>query len=425
MAGILIKNGRIIDPVNRIDRVGDIGIVDGKLADPLSIVPDEVIDATGLIVAPGLMDIHVHLRDPGQTHKEDMATGTAAAAAGGFTTVVAMPNTIPAMDSVEHFELAQRLIAEKACIEVVQSACLSVNRKGEELTDFEALAKAGVLMLTDDGTCIQSHYKMWQALKKAAALNIPVSEHCEEEDLAAKGVMNDGQVSRELGLPGKSRLAEEMIVARDILLARESGAAVHIQHISSANSVKMIRAAQKEGIRITAEATPHHIMGTDEWVREFGPNAKMNPPLCTEEDRLEIIRGLADKTICCLVTDHAPHTDEEKGVGMLKAPAGIVGIEVALPLCLTELCERHHFSLYDVIALFTEGPRQVVSGLTGGTLSLGADANVVIFDATQRQKINCATFKSKSTNCPYDGMEVVGKICRTIYKGKTVYRGEN
>lgn len=424
MSGIILQGGHIVDPINGRNCTGDIGILDGKIVDPTTLCEARYVDVAGKIVSPGLIDIHVHLREPGQTHKEDIRTGTAAAAAGGFTTIVAMPNTIPAIDSVENFRLVQQLIQEKACVNVVQSACLSQGRKGEKLTDFAALKSAGVIVLTDDGTCIQNNHLMLEALRQTCKLDLPVSEHCEEESLAAGGVMNEGKVCQELGLPGKNRTAEEMIVARDIVLARETGAAIHIQHISSATSVQMIREAQKEGIRITAEATPHHILGTDEWVKLYGVNAKMNPPLCLESDRQAIIAGLADQTICCIATDHAPHTASEKAVGMLKAPAGIVGIEVVLPICLTELYHKNFLTLTELIACFTSGPRKVIPALTAGTLSIGADADIVIFDQSCEQVIDVNTFKSKGRNCPYHGLKVRGKVLETIVKGKTVYRSE-
>jgi dihydroorotase len=422
MNAFILAGGRVIDPVNQIDRIQDIGIADGIFVDPATLAGAERVSVAGLAVAPGFIDIHVHLREPGQTHKEDLRTGTEAAAAGGFTTVVAMPNTSPAVDSPEIFAQVQALIREKAVVRVIQSATLSKGRQGRELSDMLALKAAGCQMLSDDGTCIQNHRLMLEALRLARQAGLPVSDHCEEDALADGGVMNEGDLARELGLPGKNRTAEELIVARNILLGREAGWPVHIQHVSSANSVAMIRWAQSQGIAVTAEATPHHICLTEACVRSHGPDAKMNPPLCTETDRQAIIDGLADGTIACIATDHAPHAPSEKAQGMLKAPAGIVGLEAAVPLCLTELYHSKRLSLAEFIAKFTAGPRQVMPGLPYGTLSSGAPADVTLLDLETIHILHAANFRSRSKNCPYEGMKCQGRVAGTIVGGRWVFR---
>jgi dihydroorotase len=422
MSSFILTGARVVDPANRIDRIQDIGIANGILVDPATLAGAERISVDGLVVAPGFIDLHVHLREPGQTHKEDLRTGTEAAAAGGFTTVVAMPNTNPAVDSPEIFAQVQALIREKAVVRVIQSATLSKGRQGHELSDMLALKAAGCQMLSDDGTCIQNHRLMLDALRLAKQAGLPVSDHCEEDALADGGVMNEGDLARELGLPGKNRTAEELIVARNIILSREAGWPVHIQHVSSANSVAMIRWAQAQGIPVTAEATPHHICLTEACVRDHGANAKMNPPLCTETDRKAIIAGLADGTIACIATDHAPHAPAEKAQGMLKAPAGVIGLEAAVPLCLTELYHHKHLSLGEFIAKFTTGPRQVMPGLPYGTLSIGAPADITLLDLDAVHILHADSFHSRSKNCPYEGMPCQGRIAGTIVGGHWVFQ---
>lgn len=417
----ILAGARVIDPANHTDAVRDVGVANGRIADPATLPQARRINVAGLVLAPGLIDLHVHLREPGQTHKEDIRSGTLAAAAGGFTTVVAMPNTTPPVDNVETFLKVQELIREKAAVRVLQSAALSVGRQGLALADYAALKAAGCLMLSDDGTCIQNHRLMLQAIRQAKLAGLPVSDHCEEEALADGGVMNDGEVARQLGLPPKNRTAEELIVARNILLSREAGWPVHIQHVSSAGSVALLRWAHSQGIQVTAEATPHHILLTEEAVRQHGPNAKMNPPLCTETDRQAILDALADGTIAAIATDHAPHAPEEKCQGMLKAPAGIIGLEAAVPIALTELYHSGRMSLPEVIARFTTGPRQVMPGLAYGTLSLGVPADITLLDPDRRHRLDLRHFHSRSLNCPYDQMECRGQVAGTIVDGRWVF----
>ncbi len=420
-APLLLANGRVIDPANGIDEVRDILLLGGQVADPAQ-APANVqrVDCTGLVVSPGFIDLHAHLREPGQTHKEDIASGTRAAAAGGFTTVVAMPNTTPPVDSPAVFREVAELIRRKAVVRVVQSACLSLNRGGRQLSDIPALAAAGVKVLTDDGSCIQNAALMLAACEQAKAHGLYVIDHCEDCDVCAGGAIHRGTVAERLGIPGQRRAAEELIVARDIVLAAETGWPVHIQHISTAGSVAMVRDAQARGLPVTAEASPHHLALTDEAVLEHGANAKMNPPLREESDRQAVIAGLRDGVIACIATDHAPHAPDEKGSGLLKAPAGILGFETALAVSYTTLVHNGGLTLPRLVALLTSGPRATL-GLPGGTLGLGVAADVTLFDPAATVVVSPADSYSKSRNTPFAGQRLHGRVRATIVGGEAVY----
>ena len=418
---ILLANGRVIDPANGIDDVRDLLILDGRIADPSDAPADALrIDCTGLVVAPGFIDLHAHLREPGQTHKEDIASGTRAAAAGGFTTVVAMPNTSPPVDSPAVFHQVQELIRQKAVVRVIQTACLSRGRAGTELSDIQALAAAGVEVLTDDGSCIQNAALMLDAMQLAKAHGLRVIEHCEDCDVCAGGAIHRGAVAERLGVPGQRRAVEELIVARDIVLADETDWPVHIQHISTKGSVEMVRDAQARGLAVTAEAAPHHLALTDHAVLDQGANAKMNPPLREETDRLAVIQGLRDGTIQSIATDHAPHAPHEKDAELTKAPAGILGFETALPVCLTELVGGGHMGLAQFIAVFTSGPRQIL-GLETGSLAIGSLADVTVFDPNAEHVVNVAASYSRSRNTPFDGQKLRGCVKATLVGGNAVY----
>jgi dihydroorotase len=417
--GLVLRGGRVIDPMNGVDAVRDLCISQGRIvAAPAPGAP--VVDVSGLVVCPGFIDLHVHLREPGQTHKEDIGTGTRAAAAGGFTTVVAMPNTAPPVDSAEILAQVYGLARGKAAVRVLQSAALTLGRAGKELSDAAALAKAGAVALTDDGTCIQTAGLMLEAVRRAAAVGIPVIDHCEDESVARRGAMNAGAVARRLGVSSQPGLAEDLIVCRNLLVCRETGWPIHIQHISTAFSVAMVRAARREGLPITAEASPHHLCLTEECCATHGANAKMNPPLRTEADRQAVLAGLADGTIGVIASDHAPHTAAEKAAGMEKAPAGIVGLEALVSLCLTELVHGQVLTLPEFVAKLTAGPRTVLR-LTQGTLSVGMPADVTLLNVNAEHILRVAEFHSRSTNCPYDGSVCRGRVEGTLIDGQWVF----
>lgn len=411
----LLEGARIIDPVRGIDSVGDVAIRDGHFVTPELLHSPKRINLAGKVLCPGFIDLHVHLRDPGQTHKEDIASGTRAAAAGGFTTVLAMPNTVPAIDTPE----AVRDVMDRAAgcpAHVLQAGALTYGREGIDPTSLQELKEAGAPAFSDDGSTTQSAGIMRHAMLWAAALNIPVIDHCEDTSLSKPGLMHEGAVSRELHLPGQPRSAEELIVARDIMLAKETGCHVHLQHLSSAGSVEMLRNARKQGLPVTGEVTPHHLFLTDEACRTFGTNAKMAPPLREESDRQALIDALRDGTITAIATDHAPHTAAEKANGWFKAPFGIVGIEAVVPLCLTELYHTGILSLSNLVALFTKGPREILH-LQIGSLSFGAPADLTVLDLDARHILQVANFKSQGKNCPYDGWKCHGAVHSTFLNG--------
>jgi len=418
---MILRGGRVIDPAANRDDIADVGILDGILVPPEGLSSCPVHDVAGLVVAPGFIDLHVHLRDPGQTHKEDIASGTRAAAAGGFTTIVAMPNTSPVVDCPEVLEDILARAAAHAIVRVLHSACLSRGAAGGDLTDMVALRDAGAVMLTDDGRCIQDEDRMREAVLRAKSAGLIVGDHCESAERAAGGVLHAGSAAREMGLPGIPHAAEDEIVARNIRLAEETGWHIHIQHVSTAGAVELLRAARSRGVAVSAEATPHHICLTDTACLEYGTNAKMNPPLRQESDRLAVIKGLRDGTIGALATDHAPHAAEEKARPFAQAPFGIIGLETAVPLCLTELHRKGVLSLPQLVALFTCGPRDIL-GLPCGTLAIGSQADITIFDPDAEHTLDVAASQSKSRNCPFHGWHCRGRVCGTIVGGRWVFR---
>ena len=417
---MVLRHARLVDPVNGIDEIRDLGIAEGVIVPAGSIPHATVIDLSGLVLAPGFIDLHVHLREPGQTHKEDILSGTRAAAAGGFATVVAMPNTVPPVDTPAVLADLTARIAACAVVRVLQTAALTAGRAGTTLTDAQALKQAGACALTDDGSCVQDAPLMLRALAGARTAGLPVLEHCEDAAFAAGGVMHLGEWSRRLGLPGQSRLSEELVVARDIALAQEAGWGVHFQHLSSAGSVAEVRAAQARGIPVTAEATPHHLCLTDGACLEYGTNAKVNPPLRSETDRQAVIRGLQDDTICVIATDHAPHSPEEKQTGLAGAPFGVIGLESAVPVCLTALYHTGRLSLSQFVAKFTAGPRKVM-GIGTDSLEPGAPADVTVLDLAAATVIDCNRFHSRSRNCPFAGWNCRGKPVATMVGGRWVF----
>lgn len=422
MAKLLIQNGRIIDPVQELDKVADLLIEDGKIISINETIDttiiDQVIDASGLVVAPGLVDVHVHFRDPGLTYKEDIQTGAAAAAKGGFTTVVMMANTKPAIDSVETL---QYVLSEgkKTPIRVLSAACVSVGMKGNELVDMEALANVGAVGFTDDGIPLCDETLVIEAMKRAKALNLPISFHEEDPAFIASAGVNQGRISKELGVGGAPASAEYVLTARDCALALATGARISIQHISAKESVSVVDLFRKLGADVYAEATPHHFTLTEEAVLKHGTLAKMNPPLRKEEDRLAIIEALQTNAISIIATDHAPHSQEEKSKEFSKAPSGITGLETSLSLGITSLVQTGQLSLMELLKKMSYNPLQFYN-LDGGTLTTGSRADLVLF--APNEKWIPTTYASKSTNTPFTGMELFGKVKYTICEGKIAYK---
>ena len=430
---IYIKNARIVDPVTGMDEIGDVALVDnfvagaGKNLDIEDIKARydvdgndiQTIDATGLVVAPGLVDTHVHFRDPGFTYKEDIDTGAAAAARGGFTTVVCMANTKPVVDNVETLKYIQEK-GEKTPIHVLQTATVTKGMAGKELVDMEAMEEAGAAGFTDDGLPIMDEAVLVEALNKASELDLPVSLHEEDPLFVKQPGVNMGAVSEKLGYGGASRTAEDVMVARDVALALGTGATLCIQHISSKNSVEFVRAAKKLGGDIHAEATPHHFTLTEDAVLEYGTYARMNPPLREESDRQAIIEGIKDGTIDMIVTDHAPHSKEEKDRDMAAAPSGITGLETSLGLGIKSLVQPGHISLLKLMELMSKNPAELYR-LIPGSMKVGAPADIVIFGENEEWKVE--SFASKAENSPFKGWTLPGKVHYTICNGKVVYEG--
>ena len=433
MSDLLILNGRVIDPANRMDEARDLLLRDGKIAaverpgSLKGVEAAETIDAAGLVVAPGLIDVHVHLREPGQTYKETIATGTAAAAAGGFTTVVAMPNTLPVNDSVAG--LKWMLAPERgAVVKLFTMPAATLGSMGATLTDFAALHAAGALGFTDDGKPVLEDEIMRAALITAARLGVPVSQHAEDTHLTGGCSMNAGPVAFRLGLRGMTVEAESRIVERDIRLLREIEKAeglhphLHVQHVSTGRALEAIREARQQGLHVTCEAAPHHFTLTDEAIGDYDTNAKMNPPLRAEADRQAVLAGLADGTVDCIATDHAPHAAHEKEQEFERAPNGITGLETALGLALRVLHKGQGLSLSRIISLMSAAPAGIVSLAGRGSLRVGSFADVVVFDAGAEWRFDAKDSRSKSKNTPFDGAAMLGRVKATISEGRVVFR---
>jgi dihydroorotase len=426
MSSLWINNARVIDPASGRDALGDVFIADGKFVAGFTAEQRrsaQKIDATGLIACPGLVDIHVHLREPGQTHKETIQTGSWAAAAGGFTTVVCMPNTTPVADSVGTIEYIHNAIEHGAVVHVYPTGCITVGQKGEQLAPTGSLKRAGVVALTDDGRCVQNNELMRRAAEYAKMFDLPIMDHCQDEAMTQGAAMNEGVMSTRLGLRGWPHAAEDIIVSRNVILSTYSGAHIHLQHISSRHSVEIIRRAKSRGVRITAEATPHHLALTDAALAGYDPNFKMNPPVRTEEDRLALIEGLRDGTLDCIATDHAPHTDYEKDKEFDYAPFGITGLETALPVVLDVLHRQAKLPLPELISLLTYKPARLL-GLAAGTLAEGAVADLTLIDPDEKWKYDAKTGFSKSSNSPWHGRTFTGRVKKTVVAGRVVFTGD-
>lgn len=418
---ILIKNGRVMDPKTKRDEITDVVIENGIISaigkQDEEQAYERIIDADGCIVAPGLIDVHVHFRDPGLTHKEDIETGSRAAAAGGFTTVVCMANTKPTIDNVDTLkELLAR--AKKLPIKMLQASAVTKGLKGEELVDFHAMKEAGAAGFTDDGIPLMDVSILKKAMELAKECDLPISLHEEDPAFIDEPGVNQGAVSKQLGYGGASHLAEDVMVARDLMIAMETGAAVDIQHISSGISVDLVRFAREHGADVVAEASPHHFSLTEEAVLKHGTLARMNPPLRTEHDRQKIIEGLQDGTITIIATDHAPHSVEEKIQPLGKAPSGIIGLETALALGITNLVKKGYLSMMDLLEKMTINPANLYR-LEQGSIEAGKPADLVIFCEDESFVVD--HFYSKASNSPFIGETLYGTIKYTICDGKVVF----
>ncbi len=419
---LLLQNGRVIDPKSKLDQVMDLVTKDGKILelgqDLKEKYPDaQVLDATGLVVAPGLIDVHVHFRDPGLTYKEDIHTGAAAAAAGGFTTVVCMANTKPPIDNVETLEYVLNE-GKKTPINVLSAANITMGMKGEVLTDMETLKAHGAAGFTDDGIPLKDAALVKKAMEEAVRLNVPLSFHEEDPSLITNNGINRGAVSEHFGIGGSPAVAEDVLVARDCMLALHTGALIDIQHISSGHSVRMVELAKQLGAHVMAEVTPHHFTLDETAVLKHGTLAKMNPPLRTAEDKAEILRGLKEGIIDIIATDHAPHSAEEKEKPLTEAPSGIIGLETALALGITSLVRGGVLTMTQLMEKMSLNPATLYHlEESKGHLSVGADADLVVFDPNEKWIVK--EFKSKATNSPFVGEELYGKVKYTIC-GETI-----
>lgn len=420
---LLIKNGRITDPGKYTDHTSDLFIKDGVIA-PLGALTDDrsaltVLDAGGCIVSPGLVDMHVHFRDPGFLYKEDLMSGAAAAAAGGVTTAACMPNTSPVIDKADAVaDILNR--ARHAPVNILPYAAVTLGQKGRALTDAAALRAAGAAALSDDGTPVMNAALLREAMKAVRALDMLIISHCEDADLAGNFAVNEGLVSEKLGIPGRPAIAEALMVMRDVMLAKEIGARLHIAHVSTALSVEIIRRAKADGVRVTAETCPQYFTLTEEAVLTHGSMARVNPPLRTRQDVDAVVEGLLDSTIDAIATDHAPHSPEEKALPLDKAPSGITGLETSLALALTMLYHTGKLPLNRIIELMSTAPSRIL-GIQKGRIDTGCDADLVIFDPDEQWTVDPDKFRSKGRNTPFKGMTLKGKVKYTIVGGKIVY----
>ncbi len=422
---LLIQHGRVVDPVSGTVSIQDLYIENGKvvqLEKDIRQEADQVIDADGLVVCPGLVDMHVHLRDPGLTYKEDIFTGTAAAAHGGVTSVACMANTDPVVDNPEQIRYVKDKAAQANGVHVYPIAAVSLGMRGEEPSDADALKKAGAIALSDDGCNVDNANLMRDVMIHAKRLELPVLCHCEDTTMVEGRAVNEGSVSRQLWLEGRPAIAEEIMVMRDAMLAEETGAHVHICHVSTAKSVDIIRRMKKRGVAITCETCPQYFTLTEDEILTQGSMARVNPPLRTAKDIKGIITGLKDGTIDAIATDHAPHSAEEKSRPLTRAPSGMVGLETSLAITLTELYHTGKMKLPEIIKRMTYTPASILHLSSKGRLSLGSDADITIFDPEEVWTIDPEQFASKARNTPFAGREVKGKVKYTIVGGNVIYQ---
>ena len=420
---ILIKNGRLINPSENLDKVMDIFVEDGIIkekAESIEKQADTVIDAVGCYVMPGLIDLHVHFRDPGLTYKEDIETGSKAAAKGGFTTVCCMPNTKPVVDNVETVKYIIEKGEKTGLTNVLPVGAVTKNMAGVEITDVEELKKAGICAISEDGKSVMNSGVYRKAMKNAAKANVPVLAHCEDINLVEGGVINLGDKSSELGVKGISNAVEDVIAMRDIRLAKETGATLHLCHCSTKDSVEMVKRAKEEGIKVTAEVCPHHFSMCSDDITSNDGNFKMNPPLRAREDMEALIKGLQDDIMDVISTDHAPHSAEEKAKDLEHAPFGIVGLETSVALTVTNLVKKGYLTPMQMAAKMSYNPAKVL-GIPKGTLDEGKIADITIIDPDKEYTIDVNTFESKGKNTPFDGYKVSGEVEYTILNGKVVY----
>lgn len=420
---ILIKNGRLINPSENLDKVMDIFVEDGIIkekAESIEKQADTVIDATGCYVMPGLIDLHVHFRDPGLTYKEDIETGSKAAAKGGFTTVCCMPNTKPVVDNVETVKYIIEKGEKTGLTNVLPVGAVTKNMAGVEITDVEELKKAGICAISEDGKSVMNSGVYRKAMKNAAKANVPVLAHCEDINLVEGGVINLGDKSSELGVKGISNAVEDVIAMRDIMLAKETGATLHLCHCSTKDSVEMVKRSKEEGIKVTAEVCPHHFSMCSDDITSNDGNFKMNPPLRAREDMEALIKGLQDDIMDVISTDHAPHSAEEKAKDLEHAPFGIVGLETSVALTVTNLVKKGYLTPMQMAAKMSYNPAKVL-GIPKGTLDEGKIADITIIDPDKEYTIDVNTFESKGKNTPFDGYKVSGEVEYTILNGKVVY----
>lgn len=437
---ILIKGGRVINPATNMDKVADVLVEDGKVTaieENMQVDAQRVIDAEGLFVMPGFIDLHVHFRDPGLEHKEDIYTGMASAAHGGYTTVLCMPNTKPVVDHPDVVDYVHNKAKNGKCIHVLQVGAITKGQAGVELADIEGMVKAGSPAISEDGKSVMNAQLYLEAMKIAAELDIPILAHCEDINMVNGGCMNADEKAIELGMPGISNAVEDIIVARDIMLAKEAGARLHLCHCSTKDSVLMVAHAKEENIKVTAEVCPHHFTLTSDDIKEYQPeikdgiripsdadadtNYKMNPPLRTKEDVEALKAGLRDGIMEVISTDHAPHTFDEKNTSMKKAPFGIVGLETAACLTYSELVAGGYLTPMQMAEKMSYNPAKVI-GLDKGDIAPGKAADIVLFDPNETYKIDKNTFASKGRNTPFHGREVTGKVVYTICDGQVVYQ---
>ena len=428
MTSLLIRNGRVIDPSQQIDEVTDVAIADGKVREigKASGPSGETLDASGKIVCPGLIDMHVHLREPGNEDAETIASGCAAAVAGGFTSVACMPNTEPPLDTEAMIEFVYRQAARAGLCNVYPIGAITKAREGKALAEMGQMVRAGAVAFSDDGRGVASPAVMFRAMQYATMFDKPLIQHCEDPDMAREGCMNAGPTATRLGLPGIPAMAEEMMIQRDLLIAQNTQCRYHVAHVSTAGGVELVRQGKRRGIAVTAEVCPHHLLLTEEGVETYDTDYKVNPPLRTRKDVDACIAGVVDGTIDCLVTDHAPHGREDKEIDFQNAPFGMVGLEVALSLFVKALIAPGHLDWPALIDRLTTGPGRVL-GLNKGTLKVGGPADITIIDPEMPWVVDTSSFRSRSRNCPWGGWALIGRATHTLVEGqqKYVFDAEN